>query len=495
MIKTSVNQLFARSILISACSITAIFQPAWAKGPEPMTVDQAIVKAAMQRQHKNGVQALATLRAVEAKAGNNASFYAERAAAYIENGELKKALPDTERAIALNPNLSDAHDRRAYCLAMKGDVKGAIAEYTKVIKLNPNSPKPYHNRGLAYKELGKMLEAGKDLEKYEQMQTILARREQEAAVLDAADKQVKEGRVDTAIGALEAANKAFPMAGVAYNLGLLYRDKNNYPKAIKAFDQAIQLGAKDQEHTSSQIFALFDKGLLQARLKKYKEAAADYTDLITRADKGHPVNSVTALLKEYKKLALGERAKSYLLMNKLDNAMADCTKLLALNPNAGVAFQVRSAVYQLQGKKAEAAKDQAQAKKYGLTAAIDTSILLSSPEAGYRKAYDELSEVIKEHPRETHPLRDRGFLSMHHKFYKSATEDFTAVLAKTPNDTSALLARGECYFNMSQFDESTADFQQVIKLDPQKAQSAYVWKARIFEKLHPKDDPNQPRPD
>lgn len=495
MRNSSVNLILACSLLVSTCSITASFQPAFGKVPETMSVDQAIVKAAMQRQHRNGAQALATLRTVESKAGQNAGFYAERAAAYIENGELKKALADTDRAIALNPNLSDAHDRRAYCLAVRGDLKGAVAEYSKVIKLNPNSPKPYHNRGLAYKQLGKMLEAGKDMEKYEQMQTILARREQEAAVLDAADKAAKEGRIDTAIGALEAANKSFPMAGVAYNLGLLYRDKNNYPKAIKAFDQAIELGAKDQEHTSSQIFALFDKGLLQARLKKYKEAAAGYTALINRADKGHPVNSVAALLKEYKKLALGERAKSYLLLRDLDKSMADCSKLLALNPNSGVAYQVRSAIYQVQGKKAEAAKDETQAKKYGLTAAIDTSILLSSPEAGYRKAFEELSEVIKEHPRETHPLRDRGFLSMHHKFYKTAVDDFTAVLAKTPNDTSALLARGECYFNMNQFDESTADFQQVIKLDPQRAQSAYAWKARIFEKLHPKDDPNQPRPD
>ncbi|HMX47463.1 MAG TPA: hypothetical protein PKC93_16020, partial [Candidatus Obscuribacter sp.] len=78
------------------------------------TVDQAIVKAAMARQQKKTDEAMRVLAAVESKAGKSAGFYAERAANYIDKGNLESALADCDRSLKINPKMSDAHDRKAY---------------------------------------------------------------------------------------------------------------------------------------------------------------------------------------------------------------------------------------------------------------------------------------------------------------------------------------------------------------------------------------------
>ncbi len=480
------------SLTLAACS--CLFMPYGAEAADT-TVDQAIVKAAMARQQKKTDEAMRVLAAVESKAGKSAGFYAERAANYIDKGNLESALADCDRSLKINPKMSDAHDRKAYCLAVKGNTLAAIGEYSTVIKLNPQSPKPYYNRAMAYKKLGKLELAGKDLQQFDKLSGKLVAREQESAVLEAVHKQVREGNRATAIEALESANKSFPMAGLAYNLGLLYRDSNNYPRALKAFAQAIELGIKDQEKTSSAAFAYLDRGMLLAKLGKYKDALRDFTSLIALADKGHPVNSVNSLLKEYRKLALGERARTYVMLKEPDKALADCNQLIALNPKAGLAYQIRSAIYKVQKKDALAKADEAKAKKFGATAAIDTSLLLSSPEAAYRKAYEQLTQIIKEHPAEMHPYNERAFLSLNAKYYKAAIEDFNVILKKTPQDVKALLGRGQCYFFLSDYASAGDDFDKALAVDPQKSYAAHTWKARIKEKLSPREDHSGVRAD
>ncbi|HMW90893.1 MAG TPA: tetratricopeptide repeat protein, partial [Candidatus Obscuribacter sp.] len=152
-------------------------------------------------------------------------------------------------------------------------------------------------------------------------------------------------------------------------------------------------------------------------------------------------------------------------------------------------------IYKVQKKDALAKADEAKEKKFGATAAIDTSLLLSSPEAAYRKAYEQLTQIIKEHPAEMHPYNERAFLSLNAKYYKAAIEDFNVILKKTPQDVKALLGRGQCYFFLSDYASAGDDFDKALAVDPQKSYAAHTWKARIKEKLSPREDHSGVRAD
>ena len=68
-------------------------------------------------------------------------------------GDIDLAIQDYGKAIALNPNFSNAYYNRGVTYNGKGDVDLAIQDYGKVIELNPNLASAYCSRGTAY--LGK----------------------------------------------------------------------------------------------------------------------------------------------------------------------------------------------------------------------------------------------------------------------------------------------------------------------------------------------------
>lgn len=460
-----------------------------------LTVEQAIVRSANFRQHNDIETAQRALKTVEKKAKNNAGYYAERAAVDIDLNQFDRAIADCSSAIKLNPKLSDAYDRRAYCLGLKGDLNGALRDYSMVVKLNPSSPKPWYNRALTYKKLGRLQEAGRDLQMFDRLSSKLRDRADEAMVLEAAQKQVKDGRPDTAIGAIEAANKKYPMAGYAYNLAALYKDKGNTALTLKYLDQAISLATNNSEKTSTLAFALADRGALKSNQGKYKEALEDYTRLLTLCQKGHPVNSVSALLKEYTKLALGEKARAELGLKQYDKSIADCSKVIALSPRNGLAYQMRGLAYQGQGKSALAEADFKKAHSLGITAATNLATILKAPEGGYTKTYNELTAAMKANPNAIQPIKNRAFLSMQANQNKQAIEDFTLALTKDSKDAQALQGRAECYFATGEYQKAIDDFDTIIKTNPQKAKTAYSWRARCFGKINAKHDGSEPQAD
>ena len=58
---------------------------------------------------------------------------------------------------------------RGVILASRRKYHEAIKDFTHAIKLNPDNPDGWHNRGIAYKDLGMLDHAHKDILKYEKM--------------------------------------------------------------------------------------------------------------------------------------------------------------------------------------------------------------------------------------------------------------------------------------------------------------------------------------
>jgi len=72
-----------------------------------------------------------------------------RGLAYLQKGELDKALADFSRAIQLNPKDGPSRANRGIAYARQGDLDKAITELTESIRLEPGDVSAYDYRGKA----------------------------------------------------------------------------------------------------------------------------------------------------------------------------------------------------------------------------------------------------------------------------------------------------------------------------------------------------------
>ncbi len=133
----------------------------------------------------------------------------------LHQGQSKEAIPYLEKAVALQPEDNDAAINLGGAYIMTKKFKKASAVLEPLSRQYPNNAKIWINLGAAY--LGN---------------PVLARDvEQEKAIF-----------------AFEQALKLDPIApSVAYNIGLIYRDRKNKDQAIYWFGQAVKHNPKDQD--------------------------------------------------------------------------------------------------------------------------------------------------------------------------------------------------------------------------------------------------------
>ena len=101
---------------------------------------------------------------------NNATFYNDRACAYIDwddyskdNSYYHKAFSD--KAIKLNPLFAEAYINRGYIYDSLEKYNEAISDYSKAIELTPEYAATYSNRGATYINLKKYDKAAADFDK------------------------------------------------------------------------------------------------------------------------------------------------------------------------------------------------------------------------------------------------------------------------------------------------------------------------------------------
>jgi lipoprotein NlpI len=98
----------------------------------------------------------------------NPSFYKSynnRGAVYSEMGQLDKAMEDFNASLALNPRCDEAYNNRGMVYGKTGSLDKAIEEFSKSLTIKPYYHLAYGNRGLAYSLIGEYAMALKDLNK------------------------------------------------------------------------------------------------------------------------------------------------------------------------------------------------------------------------------------------------------------------------------------------------------------------------------------------
>jgi RNA polymerase sigma factor (sigma-70 family) len=194
---------------------------------------------------------------------NDALFYFERGAAWLDNREYDNAINDFDEAIRLDPNDAYSYMNRGLAWSGKKDDEKAIKDFDQAVRLNPIDARFYFIRGNAWFD----------------------KQDYDKAVADY-DDAIKLDHKD---------------GNSYYNRGLALLRKEDYDKAIKNYDEAIRV---DPQNATLYYYRGLAFGSVGAEwcdsenydkaVRHYERAIGDYEEAI-RLDP----NYALALKKSY----------------------------------------------------------------------------------------------------------------------------------------------------------------------------------------------------
>jgi tetratricopeptide (TPR) repeat protein len=139
-----------------------------------------------------------------------------------------------------------------------------------------------------------------------------------------------------------------------------------------------------------------------------------------------------------------------------DNAIADYTRTIILDPADTSAIQCRDKVYYSKGGYNKSKENYADYLKRCCD-----------------KAISDYTELIKLDPNDFISFIKRGNAYYFKKDYDSAIADYSLAIKLATNDVNAYYFRGDAYREKGDYDSAIADYTKVIKLDPNNT-AAYI---------------------
>ena len=112
-------------------------------------VDGLLRKAVFFLKRGKPRQALAVLRKARANDAQNALVYYNLGLSYEAIKRYRKALNSYQRALSLDPTLTDAAVCQGYILGLKGDVKRELMRYDEVLRRDPTHLMALYNKAVA----------------------------------------------------------------------------------------------------------------------------------------------------------------------------------------------------------------------------------------------------------------------------------------------------------------------------------------------------------
>ncbi len=207
------------------------------------------------------------------------------------------------------------------------------------------------------------------------------------------------------------------------NLCYEYLQQKRYDDSIRECTREIN-GEIRMQNTA---ISYFNRGLAYQSKEQYDQAIADYTKAIELDPKyARPYNN---------------RGLAYKNKGQYDQAIADFTKAIELDPKYTYAYYNRGNAYQSKGQ--------------------------------YDQAIADFTKAIELDPKFTNAYYNRGFAYKNKGQYDQAIADYSKAIELDPKFTNAYYFRGSAYQNKGQYDQAIADFTKSIELDP-KIEYEYI---------------------
>jgi tetratricopeptide (TPR) repeat protein len=227
--------------------------------------------------------------------------------------------------------------------------------------------------------------------------------------------------------------------------------------------------AKASEKTSAEFY--LKTGNAYAKKGQYDQAIADFT-------KALEINPWYAD-------AYSNRGVAYLHKGQYDRAIADYTKALEINPRYAEACFNRGNLYYKKGQYDKAIADFTKAVELNprYAEAYSNRGVAYDDTGQYDKAIADYTKALEINPRyaSAYAYNNRGVAYLHNGQYNKAIADFNKALEINPRVADAYYYRGVAYDDTGQYNKAIADYTKALEINPRYA-SAYFKKAILCEK-------------
>jgi tetratricopeptide (TPR) repeat protein len=203
-------------------------------------------------------------------------FFNNLGNSYTDIGNIDSALLAFERAVAINPTLSESRANLGNIYLKKDQVAEAINEYLAALQINPHDAKTHNNLGNAYTQRGSLNYAVSEYARSIQLDPNFVDAYKNLAI--AYSKQQRYGR---AIGQLNRAVGLDPKdAGCYSQLGDVYSQMGDYEQAIAQFKNALKI-KPDMVEAHYGLATCYNKlGLVDDEIWEYKRVLAAKPDMV-----------------------------------------------------------------------------------------------------------------------------------------------------------------------------------------------------------------------
>ena len=186
---------------------------------------------------------------------------------YLE-GDTQGAIDDLNKAIELQPSLTQSYIKRASMHLELNNREGAADDFEKAMAQNKDDPDIYYHRAQLHFILGEYSDAAKDYQKSIDLDKDFIYSHIQLGVT-----QYKMGSVASSMATFRRTIKNFDKTPDVYNYyGELLIDQQKYAEAIEKFDTAVDM-EKQIRPTSMNVLPLINKALALFQWKQdFQEA-------------------------------------------------------------------------------------------------------------------------------------------------------------------------------------------------------------------------------
>ena len=237
--------------------------------------------------------------------------------------------------------------------------------------------------------------------------------------------------------------------------GLEYYEKTRYQEALKAFT-TLPEEAGLGERWRAVAFAI--RGEIYRRMSCHEEALADFS----RALELDPDLS----------RATAGRGVIYYQMKCYEEALVDFDRTLETSPDMVWAIVSRAKVYMKMDRHKEALVDFDRAVKLSPDQAwviANRGLAYQIGIERYDKALTDFSRSIELDPDLVWAIAARGIVHTLKRHFKEALTDLNRAIELDSDYALTIAARGDVYRHIRRYEEALADFDQALKLEPDQA--------------------------
>ena len=390
-----------------------------------------------------------------------------------KQGDFALAVRLLTECIKAEPTHFKAYFNRGFAHDKLGDLDAALKDYTAALEIEPRNAYAYYNRGILLQRLGKQYVAFEDFTAAIQLDSTKAEFFNNRGYLSYKMERYEEAADDfTAALSIDSKHQGarIKRAKCYERLLMLSKARNDYELAWKLNPSAPKTPLRlARVLIASSRFQEANEVL--ERAKACDRSSAKWWNL--KAEAGAGLNDVPQALIAFSHSLTMEprnvrtrlnRAEVLTKHNSHSEAIEDCDKVLAIEPNNTAALILKTEACLRLGKTERA---------LGVAQILDNSARLYTLRGYAEAVLGNLSNAIacftaglRLQPDLRECLHNRGVCFTLKKEFAAALADFTAEIQVAPSSEVAYFCRGYVYEQLEAADQAINDYEAALRLEP-----------------------------